>query len=320
MTQPDTSEVPRGLHMAVSSMLQGELSEFLLPPEWHSFSQQEAGEEMLYEVELLGLEPPVPPLPTASELEQQRSEQRRAEEELVAGSAEPTLEENLAAALEMKASGNELFSAGDMKGAKKCYDSAMIRLFHSKESWSSLTDEARASIDAVKAPLYLNRSLCNLELGDLPKALWDIDQALALSPGNAKAHYRRGKVRTAQLSKEIEKEKAKPAVFWDPEAASDIAKDARLCFTRARELALDKNDSQGQHTLVLVEKAERIIARNCKLLQKVLKSYRLEQKALYCDRMLQQHQGQTDAHKGEKTARDEETEVDLCSEMPELEP
>lgn len=64
---------------------------------------------------------------------------------------------------------------------------------------------AAKDVPEALAPALLNRAMAEFKLENFGRALQDVEQSLSLCPGNAKAHYRYGKLFFLWQAAELQK-------------------------------------------------------------------------------------------------------------------
>lgn len=132
----------------------------------------------------------------------------------------------------------------------------------------------------------MNRALCKLKLNKFNDALWDCDQvvplidyllhlmvkkAIEIDENAVKAHYRRLQSYIGKLKMELEKEEKKE--FWVMDKAFEYVHQAEISLAKVNTLNQTK---VGNHELM-----------KCKqLLLKYDRQYKLDQKILYKDKIM----------------------------------
>ena len=104
----------------------------------------------------------------------------------------------------LKRTANSLFSRGELESACEQYEQAGRVLRVMPEGIDAV--EA-ALLSSLQQALMLNGAACSLKVGRHAAALAQSDSAIALAPGSAKAHFRRGQALRA-LGREAEAEAA----------------------------------------------------------------------------------------------------------------
>lgn len=221
--------VPEGLHVAVSSMLRGEVSRFWLPPVLAYGGHGDgrivpAHATVVFDVLLVTWSDALPPLLPRDSVERVEEERRREEREQLLASERPSLLCRITEANKLKEVGNAALKRGEHAASKRAYDIGFVNLYIGKDEWDVMADTEpipaallhgsseplsrgerqrllEHMIASAKLPLCLNRSLVCLKMGALEDALWDANQALALIPS---AHPPFHRADTAAPSHEFE--------------------------------------------------------------------------------------------------------------------
>lgn len=88
-----------------------------------------------------------------------------------------------------KERGNEMYKAGHMTMAKKCYERA-VSFFDSPTS--ELSPELKKRVNQLLVQCHLNLAACHDRLKDIPSVMVHCKKALEIAPSNVKALYRQG--------------------------------------------------------------------------------------------------------------------------------
>jgi tetratricopeptide (TPR) repeat protein len=322
-------KVIRGLDIAVSTMVTGEISSFVIDGAYGyntslpaSLPKVTANCTLLYEVSLLSFKDSIPRFPTKEELEQTKIERNEENKKFLEENPPVPYKERCDEAMKEKDLGNAHFKEGRYDDAKKCYDSGFIHVYIHQDEWRSnmMNDDDRNIINNTKAILHLNRCMCRVKMEKWDDALWDADKAIEFGPkpGNPKAYYRRMVIYTGHFKMELDKEaKGK---FWDIEKGKRwqrcAQRDLNKCMELNKELAEEGSDLKINGEDAVVKKGRLELERCSMLLKKYENSYKKKQKELYSEKMMG---SLNDKYKNmklreENKLRKEEEEMD----MPEL--
>eukprot|EP00656_Telonema_subtile_P037145 TRINITY_DN4127_c0_g1_i3.p1 TRINITY_DN4127_c0_g1~~TRINITY_DN4127_c0_g1_i3.p1 ORF type:complete len:272 (-),score=69.74 TRINITY_DN4127_c0_g1_i3:33-743(-) len=103
-------------------------------------------------------------------------------------------EERLARGGELRAEGNQKFSAGEFEEALALYKRALHHAEFEEMSYNfELQDEHRALVDKEVHPIKLNMAAVYLRIDKIPEVVLCCDYVLKQDPKNCKALYRRAK-------------------------------------------------------------------------------------------------------------------------------
>ncbi|KAE8351201.1 hypothetical protein BDV28DRAFT_24566 [Aspergillus coremiiformis] len=166
--------------------------------------------------------------------------------------------------------GNEAAREKRWIDAKEFYTKAVAVIMAKEDKWEKPEDlaEEKKLLRQVEEASYINRALCNLELGNYRSCTLDCASVLRLNPGNVKAFYRSA-MACLKLDKLVEAEDAaKRGLALDPEnkalltAAEKIAeRKAALERTAARRRAEEERKRREKTLLDTALKAREIRTR-----------------------------------------------------------
>ena len=101
-------------------------------------------------------------------------------------------EECLSAADELRLSGNQYFSSGDLINAEDCYHRALFHVNYDPLQYNfELMDQHREALDKIKHPVCLNLAAVRLKYGYYDSAVVLCKAVLKENPNHAKALFRR---------------------------------------------------------------------------------------------------------------------------------
>ncbi|GMI31778.1 hypothetical protein TeGR_g9818 [Tetraparma gracilis] len=323
-------KVVRGLDVAVSTMVLGEVSSFVVRGDYgyvrqlpESLPKVTMNATLIYEVELLEFGEAIPRFPSKEELAQTKREREEENKQMLKENPPVPYAERCEEAMKEKELGNELFKEGKYEEAKKQYDSGFIHVYIHHDEWNNnhmMNDEQRKTINDTKAVLHLNRCMCRVKMEKWDDALWDADKAVQFSgkPGNPKAYYRRMVIYTGHLKRELAKEKE--GKFWEIDKGKRWARCARRDLTKC--LALNKE--QAPEGSELRKEGEDGVVRRGRLdlerLEQQLKryenAYQKSAKKLYSEKMMGGLNEKYENLKIKKDKRRAEEEENM--DMPEL--
>ncbi|OQR98057.1 hypothetical protein THRCLA_06793 [Thraustotheca clavata] len=303
----------KGLDIAVASMNVGEISRFIIKPEYGYGAQGlapkvEPNETLDYEIELLKYGKSLPKFPTQAELAESRRRQNEEDKKMLEENPPPTVDERLRSSNEYKELGNRAVKEGDYAAAQKHYDTGFVHIFYGKDEWEVLVSaQDKERINKHKVPLYLNRALCKIKLEKWDDAEWDCDKAIEIAPDSLKGHFRRSLVFTGKLKQELAKEERKE--FWVIDKANKFLDEAEKSLGKA--LALNGNKPDGGITKATVD-----LKRTKMQLNQYIRNYHEAEKKLYKEKIMDRMVA--DNKKRQESEKQKEIEEEFA-DMPSLE-
>eukprot|EP00161_Ancyromonas_sigmoides_P009577 TRINITY_DN2370_c0_g1_i3.p2 TRINITY_DN2370_c0_g1~~TRINITY_DN2370_c0_g1_i3.p2 ORF type:complete len:758 (+),score=409.06 TRINITY_DN2370_c0_g1_i3:290-2563(+) len=133
-----------------------------------------------------------------------------------------------------KDEGNTLFRDGNHAHAALRYVKALT---HADKFVGDLTDAQKDEIKAARLSLHLNASQCFIKLGSMPKAIGNLNDAVALDPTSVKALYRRSAAFESQKKIDEAERDIKAALKLAPEDAAVIQLAERIKAIRKKQAA-----------------------------------------------------------------------------------
>ena len=116
-------------------------------------------------------------------------------------------EERLAAAEELRQTGNQFFATGDLVNAEDCYHRALFHAnFDPLQYNFELMDQHREGLDRIRHPLCLNLAAVRIAYGYFQSAVTLCKAVLKEDANNAKALFRRAKAYKGLKQHDLAKE------------------------------------------------------------------------------------------------------------------